>query len=77
MMFRYARCVWSPQQRKIDAGLIYFVEKYNVRLPDEFVRHAVDQDWRVSCPLAKGVRYVYSYFDERESDVSSASDSRR
>jgi len=46
------------------AGLIYFVEKYNVRLPEEFVQHAEDQGWRVSQPLDKNCNYVFSYFAE-------------
>ena len=46
------------------AGLIYFVEKYNVRLPAEFVRHAAEHGWHVSAPLDNNVRYVYSYFAE-------------
>jgi hypothetical protein len=46
------------------AGLIYFVEKYNVRLPAEFVRHAAEHGWQVSEPLDSHVRYVYSYFAE-------------
>jgi hypothetical protein len=59
------------------AGLIYFVEKYNVRLPDEFVRHAADQGWQVTRPLDAGVRYAYSYFPEHRSDVTQAEAPRR
>ena len=29
------------------AGLIYFVEKYNVRRPDEVIQYAAEQGWRV------------------------------
>jgi hypothetical protein len=46
------------------AGLIHFVEKYNVRLPEEFVRHAAGQGWRMNQPLEQGRRYRYSYFPE-------------
>jgi len=44
------------------AGLIHFVERYNVRLPDDFVRFAADQDWRVTRPPDPTCHYVYSYF---------------
>jgi len=47
------------------AGLIYFVEKYNVRLPEEFIQHAAEQNWRVSQPLDANCRYVFSYFSEQ------------
>jgi hypothetical protein len=47
------------------AGLIYFVEQYNVRLPEEFIQHAAAQGWRVSRPLDKNCRYVFSYFSEQ------------
>jgi hypothetical protein len=47
------------------AGLIYFVEKYNVRLPQEFVQHAAEQGWRVTRPLDKDSRYTYSYFPDQ------------
>jgi hypothetical protein len=47
------------------AGLIYFIEKYNVRLPEEFVQYAAEQGWRVNRPLDKGNRYIYSYFVEQ------------
>lgn len=29
------------------AGLIYFVENYNIRLPDDFIAHAERQAWHV------------------------------
>src|SRR5688572_20408693 len=34
------------------AGLIHFVEKYNILVPDEFVRHAALNTWRVSAEAA-------------------------
>jgi hypothetical protein len=43
------------------AGLIYFVEKYNVRLPQEFIDHAARNHWRVDRDsVAQGV-YDYDY----------------
>jgi hypothetical protein len=42
------------------AGLIYFVEKYNVRLPDEFTRHAARSGWRVDKGAIRDVRYECS-----------------
>ena len=47
------------------AGLIYFVEKYNVRLPEEFIHHAAEQGWQVTQPLSPDSRYVYSYFPDQ------------
>jgi hypothetical protein len=47
------------------AGLIYFVEKYNVRIPEEFVQHAARQNWRVRQPLDPSCRYLYSYFSDQ------------
>jgi hypothetical protein len=47
------------------AGLIYFVEKYNVRLPEEFIQHAAQQGWQVTRPLDRNCRYVYSYFPDQ------------
>jgi hypothetical protein len=46
------------------AGLIYFVEKYNVRLPEEFIQHAAEENWHVSRPLDRNCRYLFSYFNE-------------
>ena len=47
------------------AGLIYFVETYNVRLPEEFIQHAAVQGWRVKHPLDRNSRYIYSYFSDQ------------
>ncbi len=46
------------------AGLIYFIEKYNVRLPEEFIQHAANQGWEVRYTLDGSTRYIYSYFAE-------------
>ncbi len=46
------------------AGLIYFVEKHNLQLPDEFVRFAEEQGWRVTRPLDPDCHYTYSYFPD-------------
>jgi hypothetical protein len=47
------------------AGLIHFIERYNVRVPDEFVQHAARQDWRAGKNLTQAGRYEYSYFGDR------------
>jgi hypothetical protein len=44
------------------AGLIHFIEKYNLRVPQEFIDHAASQRWRVSSSLNPDCRYDYSYF---------------
>jgi hypothetical protein len=44
------------------AGLIHYVERYNLRLPEEFTQHASEKHWRVSEELEKNCRYVWSYF---------------
>lgn len=46
------------------AGLIHFVEKYNVRLPEEFLRHAAAHGWRVAKEAVPAANYSYSYFEE-------------
>jgi hypothetical protein len=43
------------------ASVIHFVERYNVRLSEEFTQHAAKQQWRVSDELDKNCRYVWSY----------------
>ena len=45
------------------AGLIYFIEKYNVRVVEEFVRHAARQGWQVKKELIRPARYECSYFE--------------
>jgi hypothetical protein len=44
------------------AGLIHFIEKYNVRLPQEFLDHAVGQGWRVKREAIAAGPYEFSYF---------------
>jgi hypothetical protein len=44
------------------AGLIYFIEKYNVQVPDEFVQHAARHGWRVNKDRIPAYRYDCSYF---------------
>jgi hypothetical protein len=44
------------------AALIHMVEKYNVRLPEEFVRHAARNGWRVNPERVPPARYECSYF---------------
>jgi hypothetical protein len=45
------------------AGLIHFVEKYNVRLPQEFLDFAGLHGWRVEKDRVPRRRYDFSYFD--------------
>lgn len=45
------------------AGLIYFIEKYNVRVPEEFIQHAAAQGWRVKKESIPPARYDCSYFE--------------
>lgn len=43
------------------AGLIYFIEKYNVRVPEEFIRHAERNGWRVDTSKIPPATYDCSY----------------
>jgi hypothetical protein len=43
------------------AGLIHFIEKYNVSVPAEFVEHAARSGWRVDGATAKSGDYDYEY----------------
>ena len=45
------------------AGLIHFIEKYNVRVPHEFVERAAQHGWRVSTDAIPRPRYDFSYFE--------------
>src|SRR5262245_43193301 len=45
------------------AGLIHFVEKYNVRVPAAFVEHAARHGWRVDREAIPVARYEFSYFE--------------
>ena len=49
--------VWSRY-----AGLIHFIEKYNLRVPQEFIDHAPRARWRATVELNPEWRYDYSYF---------------
>ena len=44
------------------AGLIHFIEKYNVRVPQEFAEHAARQGWCVTKDAVPRRRYDFSYF---------------
>jgi hypothetical protein len=44
------------------AGLIYFIERYNLRVPDEFVEHAARNNWRVDRERIPAANYDCSYF---------------
>jgi len=44
------------------AGLIHFIEKYNLRVPAQFVEHAALHNWRVEKTLLPADRYDFSYF---------------
>jgi hypothetical protein len=43
------------------AGLIHFIEKYNVRVPQEFIEHAAKNNWRVNKRLVAQSTYDYDY----------------
>jgi hypothetical protein len=43
-------------------GLIYYVEKYNVRLPDEYIEHAKRHGWRVNRDAIPLADYECEYF---------------
>jgi len=45
------------------AGLIHFVEKYNIQLPQRFIDHAAQQGWRVNKEQIAARRYEFSYFE--------------
>jgi len=45
------------------AGLIHFIEKYNVRVSPEFVARAARQGWRVHKEALPPAQYEFSYFD--------------
>jgi hypothetical protein len=45
------------------AGLIHFIEKYNVRVPAAFVEHAAQQNWCVDKARIPVCRYDFSYFE--------------
>jgi hypothetical protein len=45
------------------AGLIHFLGRYNVRVPEAFVHHAARQNWRVPKAAVSAVRYECSYFE--------------
>ncbi len=45
------------------AGLIYFIEKYNVRVPEGFIRHAERHGWRVDISKIPPAPYDCSYFE--------------
>lgn len=47
------------------AGLIYFIERYHVRVPEEFVEHARLNAWRVDREQVAGREYdAFLYFDD-------------
>jgi len=45
------------------AGLIHFIDKYNVRLPQDFVDHAAQQHWRVDREQIPQCHYDFTYFN--------------
>ena len=46
------------------AGLVHFIEKYNVRVAPEFVQHAARQGWRVNKESVRPGPYECSYFGQ-------------
>jgi hypothetical protein len=49
------------------AGLIWFVEHYNLHVSDEFIRHAARNHWRVDRDRIPAAVYDCSYFQEPSS----------
>ena len=45
------------------AGLIHFIDKYNVRVSQQFVEHAAQHHWRVDRAQIPLCRYDFTYFD--------------
>ena len=43
------------------AGLIHFIEKYHVLVPQEFIEHAARNQWRVNKDLVRQGAYDYDY----------------
>jgi hypothetical protein len=43
------------------AGLIHFIEKYNVRLPAEFLEHVASRNWTLRKGDVPRCRYDFSY----------------
>ncbi len=43
------------------AGLIYFIEKYNVRVPQEFIEHAASNRWHIDKEAVSRGSYDYDY----------------
>jgi|ERR1043165_2898221 hypothetical protein len=43
------------------AGLIYFIEKYHVVVPAEFIEHAATNNWHVDKELVRQGIYDYEY----------------
>jgi hypothetical protein len=43
------------------AGLIYFIEKYNVRVPQEFIDYAARNGWRVDQEAVRRGSYEFDY----------------
>ncbi len=46
------------------AGLIWFIEHYNLRVNDEFIRHAANNHWQVDRDRIPRTLYDCSYFHE-------------
>jgi len=42
-------------------ALIYYVENYNVRLPEEFIKHARRHHWQVNHDAVPASNYVFDY----------------
>src|SRR5205823_10804133 len=51
------------------AGLIYFIERYNVRVPEEFIEHAARNNWKVDREQIPPANYDCSYFAEPAAPV--------
>jgi hypothetical protein len=51
------------------AGLIYFIERYNLRVPEEFVQHAARNNWHVDRERIPPTLYDCSYLGEPAASV--------
>jgi hypothetical protein len=57
------------------AGLIHFIQKYNVRVPAEFIEHAAQQNWRVDQNAVSRCHYDFSYSPAEQARMAGKEDS--
>jgi hypothetical protein len=51
------------------AGLIYFIERYNLSVPEEFIQHAARAGWRVDRERIPPAVYDCSYLGDTPASV--------